>query len=197
MPVNQTTQRWLILVKHAMPEIDTEKPAREWQLSAAGRLAARRLAHDLSADRRFNLTHIYASPELKAQETAEILGETLRLRIDVHTDLHEHERSVVQWQNKTDFQASAAAFFANPHEVVFGSESADHAYARFGGAVDAICARESGDVCIVAHGTVISLLAARRCGVDGFDLWKRLGLPSVLTLRLPEYQLENIIEELE
>jgi len=49
---------------------------------------------------------------------------------------------------------------------------------------------------IVSHGTVISLFVAWLTGVDGFLLWKELGLPSLVVLDEQNktlLQVENII----
>jgi broad specificity phosphatase PhoE len=128
---------------------------------------------------------IFSSPEPKAQETAAILAKTWGLQVLVHPALHEHLRLDAPQDDQMDFHTAVAAVFGHPGEVVFGAESANQAEVRFSQAVDEICALETGNVCIVAHGTVISLFASRRCGVDAYTTWQQLGLPSVLAIRLP------------
>jgi len=193
--MNKSAIRWLVLIKHAMPVFDSDTPARDWPLSQSGAEAAGRLAQIMAADPQLHPSVLFCSPEPKAHDTARILGKALKLSVNVHADLHEHLRPA-PIQEKSDFQSSVAAFFAQPGKVVYGEESADQAFKRFNRAVDAICNNETGNVCVVAHGTVISLLAARRCGLDGFELWQRLGLPSLVVVQLPEFRIGRIIEEI-
>jgi hypothetical protein len=46
------------------------------------------------------------------------------------------------------------------------------------------------------HGTMISLLVANKCGVDGFGLWKQLGLPSFVVVDLPAWDLATVVAEM-
>lgn len=88
--------------------------------------------------------------------------------------------------------------FARPHELVFGRETAAAALARFDAAVSAVLAAvpAADDVVIVSHGTVISLYVAAHSGVDGLDLWRRLGLPSVVVVDRDDLRLEQVVESL-
>ncbi len=73
--------------------------------------------------------------------------------------------------------------FDEPSRVVFGAESADAAFTRFSGAVDALGRVHRGRrLCIVAHGTVISLLLSRRYGVEAWPTWKALETPSYVVV---------------
>lgn len=58
----------------------------------------------------------------------------------------------------------------------------------------ALEAHRDGDLAIIAHGTVIALFVAQRATVDPFDLWRRLGLPSLIVLSLPNCELLEIVE---
>jgi broad specificity phosphatase PhoE len=40
-------KKYLILVKHSLPEIEEDRPANTWKLSEEGRLRAHRLAEQL------------------------------------------------------------------------------------------------------------------------------------------------------
>jgi broad specificity phosphatase PhoE len=52
-----------------------------------------------------------------------------------------------------------------------------------------------GNIAIVAHGTVISLLVAAANGLDGFELWRRLGLPSALLVEWPGLKRVRVLEQ--
>ena len=62
-----TRDRHLILVKHAMPQVDVEAPAHQWRLRPEGAAAAGTLALRLLA--RYQPSKVIASVEPKATET--------------------------------------------------------------------------------------------------------------------------------
>ena len=185
--------RLLILVKHSLPAIQKDQPASQWRLSNEGKSRAERLAERLVADRPDFLA---ASPEPKARETAEILGRKLRLPVQVVDGLHEHERSNVPFLSELEFEDAIQKFFENPGSLVFGSETADHAYERFSKAVNPLLSQsESSRIVVVSHGTVISLFAARWTGKSAFPIWSELGLPGFIVLDIDSKSLialENI-----
>ncbi len=184
-------ERLLLLIKHSLPEIDRERPAREWRLNDEGRRRSVLLADRLRAFAPFRL---FSSEEDKAVETAAIVA--ANLGIDAHpvANLHEHEHRRVGFVSDRQFVSGVRELFAFPAQIVFGDETADQAYARFASTVDHLCARHAtGNIAIVAHGTVISLFVSRRAGKDGFDLWNSLDLPSIAALRLPGFRCAHLI----
>jgi broad specificity phosphatase PhoE len=186
--------RHLILVKHSHPEIVTTVPAAQWRLSDAGRRRCVALAERLAA---YRPATMIASREPKAEETARIAAEHLRLRYTTAEGLHEHDRSNVGWSPSEDFQDAVGHFFAQPSELVFGRETADEARSRFAAALDtAVAAHPHGNLVVVAHGTVIALLVAARTGTAPLPLWRRLGLPSFVVLSLPDMAIVEIAEHI-
>ncbi len=183
----------LILVKHSLPEIVENIPAREWKLSLEGRKRCKKLADRLTI---YKPDRIVSSVEPKARETAELIAEELGLSVVVIEDLHEHDRRQVGFLPKEKFEELVHEFFARPDELLFGSETADQAYARFQSAVDLVLSQFPNQVIVVvAHGTVISLFVSRFTGLSGLSLWKELGLPSFVVLDLESRALisnENI-----
>lgn len=174
--------KYLILVKHSIPRIEKDHPANTWRLAAEGLSRAHRLAEQLQT---FEPEVIVTSPEPKAKETAEILAGQLQLELQVVPDVHEHDRSSVPYLSPEAFQSSMHAFFNNPDELVFGSETAGQAYARFYRAVHSILNAHRGKtVVVVTHGTVIALFVSRLTGSSDLELWSRLGLPSFIVLEL-------------
>lgn len=175
-------KKYLILVKHSVPEIIEEVPAREWKLSKEGHARAERLAHRLI---RFIPDVIVSSKELKARETAESIARGLQLDFYRAEGLQEHDRSNVAYLSQDDFQVSVREFFQRPDQLVFGSETAEQAQSRFTEAVHFVLRSYANKtVVIVAHGTVISLFVSRLTGISGFSLRKEMGLPSFLVLDL-------------
>jgi len=172
----------LILVKHSLPEIRENVPAREWSLSEEGCERAQRLAEIL---KQYRPEVILSITEPKARATARILGENLKLDFEVVGGLHEHDRSNSPYHSKDKFQALVREFFKKPETLIFGNETASQALKRFQESVNFLLKRyKDKSVLIVSHGTVISLYTSWLTGCDGYSLWQDLGLPSFVTLDL-------------
>ena len=174
--------KYLILVKHSVPEIQADRPANTWRLSEVGRSRARQLAEHLKS---FAPEAIVSSGEPKAEETAEILASHLNLELEVLPDLHEHDRSKVPYLSHEAFQSSIRDFFHKPDELVFGNETANQAYTRFYTAIhSALVSHRDKTVVVVTHGTVISLFVSRLTGTSALEFWNELGLASFVALDL-------------
>lgn len=170
----------LILVKHSLPDIVENIPARQWHLSEEGKLRAERLAYRLSL---IKPDVLVASPEPKAEETAQIMGRELGLEVRTIENLHEHDRSNSAYLSRHEFQNALREFFLRPDQLVFGNETANQAHGRFSKTVHGILeSNKNQTVAVVTHGTVISLFVSRLIDVSAFTLWKELGLPSIVVL---------------
>ena len=186
--------RRLILIKHAAPVIVPGEPPATWSLSPVGWASLLPLAAALSS---YAPTAIITSDERKARETATGLAAHRGLAAPaLDHDLREHERRPTDFfPRPDDFTAAVRHFFAQPEELCFGRETATAAHSRFDAAVTRhLASAPSGDLAIVAHGTVISLFVAAHAGLDPFSLWQRLGLPSFVVLTLPEGQVVEVVE---
>lgn len=174
--------KYLILVKHSVPEIDRDRPANTWTLSDEGRLRAHRLVEELKS---FGTELIFSSEQPKAKETAEIIAGGLKLETQIIPGLHEHDRSNVPYLSQEAFQNSIRDFFREPDQLVFGNETANQAYARFYQALHSILnENRNKSIVVVTHGTVIALFVSRLTGSPDFELWNKLGLPSFIAMDL-------------
>ncbi len=187
-------KKYLILVKHSLPQIVENLPAHEWRLSADGQARAQRLAERLS---RFQPEIIVSSVELKAMETAGIVANSFGLAYQCLQDIHEHKRNATPFLSKDEFESAVHEFFQKPDALVFGSETANQSHKRFCDAVNNILnSHRDKTIVIIAHGTVISLFVARLIGISGWLLWNELGLPSFVVIDMKSKVLvekENII----
>ena len=172
----------LILIKHSLPEVVENSPAREWTLSEEGRVRAQRLAERLV---RFQLEVLVSSVEPKAKETAEIIAKQHKLKLDVFDGLHEHDRSKAPFLSKDEFHLTVREFFDRPDTLVYGNETANQCHERFDRAVRSVLnLYVDKTIAIVSHGTVISLFTSRLTGIPDFTLWIELGLPSFVVIDL-------------
>ena len=185
---------FLLLIKHSLPEIIPAIPARDWNLSAAGKQRCVSLADTL---RPFQPDLFISSLEPKATETAEITAKLMGKPFRTAPNLHEHERRNVGWFDRTQFEASAARLFQYPDQLVFGEETANQAHARFKQAVERLLAEHPGQtLAIVAHGTVIALFTSRAASLEPFPLWQHLGLPGLVVLSRPDLQLVKTVAQI-
>jgi 2,3-bisphosphoglycerate-dependent phosphoglycerate mutase len=188
-------ERTLILVRHSLPEMATGVPASSWRLSDEGRRRCEALAERLAG---YHLARVVTSTEAKAVETGRIVARILDVPLEIATDLHEHERGVVESLIDSDeFQAQVVSLLKHPGEMVFGLETADEAHRRFSQAVADVIERHTArNLAIVTHGTVLSLYVTRVAGLEPVAFWKSLGLPSFVVLSLPGLGLLRVVERI-
>ena len=187
-------RRKLVLVRHSLPQMDRSALRSLWHLSDEGRRRCDALADALAG---IAPRLIASSTEAKAVQTAKIVAERLDSPHREFEGLHEHDRSNVEFLPSEDFDPAIASFFASPEELVLGKETASQAHERFSGGVQAVVAEApDGNIVIVSHGTVMALFVAKWAGIEAVTLWRRLGLPSLVELSLPEFELISVTEEI-
>lgn len=152
----------VLFISHPEVVVDPQRPVPAWSLSPRGVARMRAFAGSPAIAR---VTSVWSSAETKAVEAAAILADALGLVPVVHEALHENDRSATGFMPPPEFEKVADAFFANPHESIRGWERAIDAQERVATAVEHVLARSpGGDVAIVAHGGVGTLLLCRYCG---------------------------------
>ena len=82
----------LIIVKHSLPEMIRNVPARQWYLLKSGRPLSKTLAEKLSC---YTPNYIVSSSEPKAIETTPTVANHLYQTFHVAKGMHEHDRSNV------------------------------------------------------------------------------------------------------
>jgi broad specificity phosphatase PhoE len=185
----------LTLVKHSLPAIDSTKPPSQWHLSALGRLRCHRLADHLAG---LPKPSLFASPEPKASETADLLAERLTVPVVIIEDLHEHKRDTLRAITQEVFAKAVKAAIEHLDQHVLGEETGRQAQQRFCDAIEEVLRREPGtNPIVVAHGTVISLFLARKSQVNAVEVWNRLGLPSFVQVATPGFEVLKIQEQVE
>ena len=189
-----TLSHKLILIRHSQSNPIATMPPNEWTLSDEGRRRCHVLLDCLQSHAP---EVIVTSPEKKARETAELVAGRLKLKVHVVDDLREHDRTGEPFTSHDIFLANVAAFFANPMRLMFGNETAASAYLRFSGAVKAVTHEHTGKtVAVFTHGTVIALYLSRVLGVSAYEFWRKLEMPSMVILSLPDHRLVDVIEEI-
>jgi broad specificity phosphatase PhoE len=185
--------RQIYLIKHASPQTQSGVPSDRWVLSEAGKQAAGVLADRLKDA---NLAAIVSSDEPKAAETAQILASRLlpNAKVEQYKLLREHDRRTVPMLRTPEFISLMAQVFKRPDELILGDETASEALERFQDGLDNVLAKHpEGNLAIVAHGTVIALYVASISKEDGYQLWRRMGLPSYVVIESPADKVVEIV----
>jgi broad specificity phosphatase PhoE len=179
----------LILVKHAPPVIAPDVASPRWVLSEQGRERCAWLASELAGQ---GVTHIYSSLEPKALETAAQTAVRLGLEVRPRLDLHENDRAGLGFVSAETLRGRFQRFFDAPLELVMGNETASAAFRRFETAIRKLLAEAPDQTAaVVAHGTVLTLLATKHNPVPPFDFWSSLTLPSYVVLCVADFRLEG------
>jgi len=178
----------LFLVKHALPEIKPDVPAKTWRLGERGRAQSALLAEAL---RPYRPGVVITSDEPKAAETGQVVADVLLLPCRAAPNLHENDRSGFPYfEDLDDLEAALRTFFDQPDERVIGRESAHEAQQRFVRAVKEVLEpHPEQDAVLVAHGTVNTLLAAAHNPVAPFTLWRAWPLAGFAVLSRPDFGL--------
>ncbi|MDB5894379.1 MAG: histidine phosphatase family protein [Rhodoferax sp.] len=160
-------------ITHPNVVIDRNVPVPRWPLSARGR---ERMTNGLRQPWVAGLGAVACSSEQKAIDGAEMLAAHLGLpfgAIGQDAGLDENDRSATGFLPPPEFEAMANAFFAKPEASVRGWERAVDAQARVVAAVTRALAahRGPGDLAIVSHGAVGTLLYCHLAGVPIDRRW--------------------------
>ena len=162
--------RDIILVRHAMPELERGVASTLWGLAEASREDCVMLAHALPGGLS---TTVFTSEERKARETADVLALSLGLQVATDAGFGEVDRPTV-WDE--DYRAGAERYLATGAGE--GWEPRDSVVRRFDAAIDrAMAATGMGSLVVVNHGLALSLWLASVAEIDLVPFWRALTFP--------------------
>jgi broad specificity phosphatase PhoE len=156
--------RTTYFITHPDVMIDPAVPVPDWALSPRGRA---RMARALDLPWVAGLRAVWSSTERKARDGAAILAAHLDIAVAELAELGENDRSATGYLPKAEFNSVADRFFAQPEQSVRGWERAIDAQCRIVAAVDHVLMASAacgGDIAIVSHGGVGTLLLCHLCG---------------------------------
>lgn len=176
--IRRMDPRGLLVIRHASPKIEPDVPPDAWHLSTKGHRDTWRLADKLQlASHR-----IWSSEEPKAKETAAILAASSRCEVAVHRDLRE-VRFDAGFLSRQDFEARVASYLEGAGDPAFEPYAA--AQRRIVACVEELGRLEEGDLVIVSHGRIITVLLSAVLG-------RRLGAPAWRQIRMPDWTLLDL-----
>ncbi|WP_409344428.1 histidine phosphatase family protein [Paenibacillus sp. MBLB4367] len=166
------TSKQLYLVRHCKAE--GQEPGAK--LTAEGLRQAQELAAFFAEIR---VGAVIASPFTRAVQTAEPL--CLQRELVCERDDRLQER-VLSTADYPDWMEKLKQTYLDPDLAFEGGESSRDAAERGAGAIKDALAREEGDIVLVTHGALLSLMINRFNPGFGFEEWKRLSNPDVYRL---------------
>lgn len=172
----------ILLVRHAEPHVDPCRKASAWELTAAGRVAARGIAATLVDDRP---DIVMTSREHKARETGQIIADVLGLTVCEHEGLGEQGGDGVEFiADRKLFRATVRQHFAEPSRILLGEESSIGAAMRFAQVVADLGDRLPAPRCpvLVSHGRVMAAFMASVTGADAWALWNDFRIPDAIAV---------------
>jgi probable phosphoglycerate mutase len=156
----------LLIIRHALPvrrEL-TEGPA-DPELAADGHQQAARLADYLAAER---IDAIYASPLVRARQTAEPLADRFGLDVTISAGVAEWDQNSPEYVPVEELKAANDPRWQAMLRGEWDSDESEHDFRRrVLDAVETIVADHRGErVAIVCHGGVINGYLAHVLGLD-------------------------------
>lgn len=140
----------LHLVRHGPTVVNPALPQDQWRLSTEGRQVVRNWAEGQSWR---GVRQLYASPEVKAMETAAIIADVANIPVAMEEGLHEL---------RVPFMASRAEFLGRMEQYLAGFadpefEPWEAAQERMGSAIRSMQERHAGEsMAVVSHGRILT-----------------------------------------
>ena len=188
----------LLLIRHALPiRREVEVGAADPELSEAGQAQAQHLADYLASE---ELHAIYASPMMRAQQTASPLAERLGLAVSLVEGVAEYDRNSPEYIPVEELKATNDPRWQQMLENTWDNkdETQDEFDARVFESVEAIVGDHGGhNVAVVCHGGVINSYLARILGTPtsrGFFYPNYTSIHRIVAARTGQRQIISINE---
>jgi broad specificity phosphatase PhoE len=157
-------------ITHPEVQIDPAVPVPAWPLSRRG---LERMHALLKQPWLPGISAVWCSSERKALDGADVIGKAIGATPHSLAALGENDRSATGYLPKTEFEATADAFFANPLQSIRGWERAVDAQRRIVAAIGTVMAETPADrdIAVVSHGGVGALLLCwlKACPISRID----------------------------
>lgn len=179
----------IILVRHAMPEVEPGVSSSLWRLGERAKEDCVLLAHALPAQL---ARTVYASDRPKVMETAGVIALRRGLEVRADSRLAEVDQSAAGWI-EGDYREVAMRYLATGESP--GWEPRELVVRRFGeGIGEALAAAvdDPGEVVVVNHGLAMSLWVASQTTIDVVEWWRALTFPDGWRLDLKSGGLEQV-----
>jgi len=164
----------LYFLRHAETKIKLAKPAREWNLTRAGRLSTKELAETQVFDKMDGIIH---SSEKKAKQTATIFAKAFNVETYELPEIDELKRNHDGSLTNEEYRARARATLIDWEHSEPDWESGENALSRFKEGVRRITIMfHNKNILVVSHGFVLTLFFSdlSKLRMIGYERWAQL-----------------------
>ena len=161
----------VVLIRHAEPIVEPDRPPSDWQLSSRGKELSHVLGACLST---CGLRRIVTSPEEKARATASAVADVLGLNVITDDRLREVQRP---WTEGNFVDAVTRYLQGN---LIEGWEPIEQVVSRI---VDSLVGHSGdGPIGVVTHGTAMACLVGAKAPASRALFWFDLTMPDAWAL---------------
>ena len=164
----------LYFLRHFKPKVDKNKPVSEWKLDEEGLKEMNKL---LINNRFENINKIFTSPEFKAKLTAEKINKRYNI-------------SIIECKEIAEVDRSKAGFIEGDYtklvELYLTESDFKYIWENINNVKDRIkkflrkIKKEEGNILIISHGMLLSILLSKYFNKDIVDFWKSLKFGHIL-----------------
>jgi broad specificity phosphatase PhoE len=164
-------QQDVVLIRHAEPIVEPDRPPSEWQLSSRGKELSHALGAYLSP---CGLRRIVTSPEEKARSTASVVADVLGLSVITDDRLREVQRP---WMEGNFVDAVTRYLQGN---LIEDWEPIEQVVSRLEDSL--ISHSGDGPIGVVTHGTAMACLVGANAPTNRALFWSDLTMPDAWAL---------------
>ena len=169
---------------HPQVQIDPEIPVPSWSLNDTG---AKRVSNFIASAPLNQIKQIISSAETKAIETATPIAKYLNIELQIRNLMHENDRSSTGFLPPEEFEHMADRFFAKSDSSIEGWERAIDAQCRIVTQCEDILDHHiSGDILVIGHGAVGTLLYCHYKGLAISRNYDQQGAGNYFTMRIED-----------
>ena len=161
----------VVLIRHAEPIVEPDRPPSDWHLSSRGKELSHVLGVCLST---CGLRRVVTSPEEKARTTASVVADVLGLNVITDDRLREVQRP---WTEGNFVDAVTRYLQGN---LIEGWEPIEQVVSRI---LDALVGHSvDGPIGVVTHGTAMACLVGANAPASRALFWSELTMPDAWAL---------------
>ncbi len=164
----------LYFIRHAETKIKLTKPAREWNLTKAGRLSAKELVETQIFDKIDGILH---SSEKKAKQTANIFAKVINVETYELPEIDELKRNHKKSLTNEEYRARVRTTLTDWEHNEPGWESGEIALSRFKEGVRRINIMfHNKNILVVSHGLALTLFFSdlAQFRMIAYERWSQL-----------------------
>ncbi|QKS71621.1 histidine phosphatase family protein [Paenalkalicoccus suaedae] len=182
----------LIFVKHSIPEMNSDLPHHEWQLSVEGKDQALKLANQL---RSFKVNKFYSSEERSSIETTYLIASELLKRWEpVQGISHDCQVVTAMKYPKPIWKEKIKQFLTMKDHVILGNETASDVKTRIKLELEKLISNvgSNEDICVITSSITMALFIEDYSSNQASELWDGFLEPIIAVIDLDSRRMTKL-----